>query len=101
MKHVPASFTVVSVEHQFTCSCVDSAVHSTVCKHCHLVQLCYIKKDTAVSISHIPERDLNVNNLEHFSKSLMTESPLQMETLKQKLKFLLEEIQIQLKVLMC
>ena len=33
-----------------------------------------------------------MNNLEHFSKSLMTESPLQMETLKQKLKFLLEEI---------
>ena len=25
--------------HMYTCSCVDSAIHSTVCKHCHLVHI--------------------------------------------------------------
>ena len=39
--------------HMFTCSCIDSAIHSTVCKHIHLLQI--TSNPQAVSTSTIPE----------------------------------------------
>ena len=35
----------------YTCSCVDSAIHSTACKHCHLVHMkhCIVQGETVAS----------------------------------------------------
>ena len=39
--------------HMYTCSCVDSAIHSTVCKHCHLVHM----TDSVVDSTNQSEMD--------------------------------------------
>ena len=39
--------------HMYTCSCVDSAVHSTACKHCHIVHMksATITRQPPISVS--------------------------------------------------
>jgi hypothetical protein len=77
--------------HKFSCSCVDSAIHSTVCKHCHLVQMDIVATNThstAPHISNSPSEDMH-----HLSQVLATEkaSPSSpSETLKEEMKFWLD-----------
>ena len=79
----------------YSCLCIDSAIHNTVCKHTHLVQL-YITGtcDTAQTDS---QHDTYLDNLDYFTQVLRNEkvSPLQqqVEPLKREMKLLLNEVQ--------
>ena len=47
--------------HMFNCSCIDSAIHSTVCKHCHLVQMNDASSASTLAESKtLPVTDINL-----------------------------------------
>lgn len=81
--------------HRFSCSCVDSAVHSTVCKHSHLVQMhIFAQPGTAEAHPSTSSSESDVQSLHYLAQVLPTSaSQNTIETVKQELRSLLNEIQ--------
>ena len=58
--------------HNYTCTCLDSILHTTVCKHVHLVHMKYMQKDTN-SISEDPT--LLTDTYSYFTSLLSNKKP--------------------------
>ena len=58
--------------HNYTCTCLDSILHATVCKHVHLVHMKYMQKDTN-SISEDPT--LLTDTYSYFTSLLSNKKP--------------------------
>ena len=67
--------------HMYTCSCVDSAVHSTACKHTHVVHMrsCEGARGSAIEVSSslLPENCTEeIQTLQHLSHTLQQQNPI-------------------------
>ena len=58
--------------HNYTCTCLDSILHATACKHVHLVHMKYMQKDTN-SISEDPT--LLTDTYSYFTSQLSNKKP--------------------------
>lgn len=80
--------------HKFVCSCVDSAVHSTACKHSHLVQL-HVGQEAQVP--HKSSEAKGVHDLGHLSKAVGDSLPISslqpIHTLRLELRGLLDRVE--------
>jgi len=84
--------------HMYNCSCIDSAIHNTVCKHTHLVQLYMTGTcDPTQTVSQHDAHSSQPDNLDYFTQVLRNEkvspSQQQVEPLKREMKLLLSEVQ--------
>lgn len=78
--------------HKYTCSCVDSAVHSTVCKHSHLVQMQVALQADPSSLSS--STYVQTESLQHLAQDHPTLTSHQsVETAKYEMRSLLNDIQ--------
>lgn len=91
--------------HMYNCSCIDSAIHSTVCKHSHLVQLhvtgaceshmAHTQDDSQYGSHSSSQPD---NSLDYFAQVLssnkVSPSQQQVKSLKNEMTVLLNQVQI-------
>lgn len=83
--------------HKYVCSCVDSAVHNTVCKHSHLVQLYEAGVTPSDSCRPLLQSSqTGVNDIHQLSSSLIeqaTTTPMQqLKALKDQMVNLLKKL---------
>lgn len=90
--------------HMYNCSCIDSAIHSTVCKHSHLVQLhvtgaceshmAHTQDDSQYGSHSSSQPD---NSLDYFAQVLSSDkvspSQQQVKSLKNEMTVLLNQVQ--------
>ena len=59
--------------HVYTCTCIDSMIHTTVCKHVHIVDLIYNKSSTHPSSDNQVDEFFKSTN--YFTETLAKETP--------------------------
>lgn len=88
--------------HQYTCSCLDSMLHNTVCKHAHLIEIYHnnIENTQPLESTYTDNPILeHPNNMQtdtptYFTHILSKEKETELSSLKTKLKSIIAELQI-------
>ena len=83
--------------HMYTCTCIDSMIHTTVCKHIHIIDLIYNKSSTHPSRDNQDDEFLKSTN--YFTETLAKETPnakvqnIQLTEMRESMAIMIKEFQ--------
>ena len=83
--------------HMYTCTCIDSMIHTTVCKHIHIVDLIYNKSSTHPSSDN--QDDEFLKSINYFTQTLAKETPnskvqnIQLTEMRESMAIMIKELQ--------
>ena len=82
--------------HMYTCTCIDSMIHTTVCKHIHIFDLIYNKSSTHPSSNN---QDDELKSTSYITETLAKETPnskvqnIQLTEMRESMAIMIKELQ--------
>ena len=79
--------------HQYSCSCLDATIHTTVCKHIHLVHMMFNSKNSTLQLDTDEQEQMSTDDFAKYFHHRGTIA-LQLPQLKESVQCKMNELQI-------